>query len=223
MAKEPTAPYGGSDSGKGVPRASSGPARLNAAQTAAAAAAAGDMASADPALRAAQDLFVRRWGDMGHAWGINRTMAEIYALLYITARPLGTDKIIDRLSISRGNASTNLRALCDWGIVRRQHRRGERREYFESLGDVWEVFAVIAAERKRRELDPVLDAIRQCERMLDEPSVAGAGPQDEVQATRRRLEGMREFMDVTNRICARFVNNSSSGLTQVARVLLRAL
>ena len=166
---------------------------------------------------------MRRWGDMGHTWGINRTMAEIYALLYITAQPLGTDDIIDRLSISRGNASTNLRALCEWGIVQRQHRRGERREYFQSLGDVWEVFGVIAAERKRRELDPVLDAIKQCQRMLDEPPLTGAAPHDEVEASRRRLEDMGEFMDVTNRIFAQFVSNSTSGLTQVARVLLRAL
>src|SRR5881409_170380 len=83
-------------------------------------------------LRTAQDLFISRWGEMGQTWGINRTMAEIHALLYITAQPLCTDDVMERLNISRGNASMSLRALCDWGSVRRMHKRGERREFFES-------------------------------------------------------------------------------------------
>src|SRR4051812_9220131 len=86
-----------------------------------------------PQRRAVQDLFMRRWGEMGQVWGINRTMAEIHALLYIVGQPLCTDDVMERLHISRGNASMSLRALCDWGIVRRMHRRGERREYFETL------------------------------------------------------------------------------------------
>src|SRR5436190_11663070 len=152
-------------------------------------------------LFSAQDTFIRRWGEMGQTWGINRTMAEIHALLYITAQPLCTDDVMDRLHISRGNASMSLRALCDWGIIRRLHKRGERREYFESLTDVWEMFSIIAAERKRREMDPVLETIRQCQQMLDETSLGkAAAKQEAVQITRQRLEGMEEFMDVTNRI-----------------------
>lgn len=175
-------------------------------------------------LRVAQDLFIRRWGEMGQTWGINRTMAEIHALLYITAQPLCTDDVMDRLHISRGNASMSLRALCDWGIIRRLHKRGERREYFESLSDVWEMFSIIAAERKRREMDPVLETIKQCRRMLDEMSAgrAGAKGQDEIAATRQRLAGMEEFMEVTNRIFQQFVGNAKSGLTKVAKVLLKA-
>src|SRR5918992_405262 len=125
-------------------------------------------------LQTSQDLFIRRWGEMGATWGINRTMAEIHAFLYITGQPQCTDDVMDRLNISRGNASMSLRALCDWGIIRRMHRRGERREYFESLTDVWEMFSIIAAERKRRELDPVLETIKQCQRMLDEDPVGKA-------------------------------------------------
>src|SRR3979409_265377 len=128
-------------------------------------------------LRTSQDLFIRRWGEMGATWGINRTMAEIHALLYIVGQPCCTDDVMERLNISRGNASMSLRALCDWGIIRRQHRRGERREYFESLTDVWEMFSIIAAERKRREMDPVLETIKQCQRMLDEMSAGRAGTQ----------------------------------------------
>src|SRR5687768_18615301 len=122
-------------------------------------------------LITAQDLFIRRWGEMGATWGINRTQAEIHALCYITAQPVCTDDVMERLNISRGNASMSLRALCDWGIIRRLHKRGERREYFESLSDVWEMFSIIAAERKRREMDPVLEPIRQCQRMLAAPTI----------------------------------------------------
>ena len=175
-------------------------------------------------LRVAQDLFIRRWGEMGQTWGINRTMAEIHALLYITGQPLCTDDVMERLHISRGNASMSLRALCDWGIIRRLHRRGERREYFESLSDVWEMFSIIAAERKRREMDPVLETIKQCQRMLEEMSTGrGAGrSREDIQLTRQRLAGMEEFMAVTNKIFQQFVGNAKSGLTKVAKVLLKA-
>jgi HTH-type transcriptional regulator, glycine betaine synthesis regulator len=175
-------------------------------------------------LREAQDMFIRRWGEMGQTWGINRTMAEIHALLFITAQPLCTDDVMERLNISRGNASMSLRALCDWGIIRRLHKRGERREYFESLSDVWEMFSIIAAERKRREMDPVLETIKQCQRMLDEQTLGKSAAKNEaVQLTRQRLEGMQEFMEVTNKLFQQFVGNAKSGLNRVVKVLLKAL
>src|SRR4051794_32301910 len=181
------------------------------------------LSPAEQKLRTAQDLFIRRWGEMGQTWGINRTMAEIHALLYITGQGLCTDDVMERLNISRGNASMSLRALVDWGIIRRMHRRGERREYFESIGDVWEMFSIIAAERKRREMDPVLETIKQCQRMLDETTL-GRGARDEsIQLTRQRLAGMEEFMEVTNKIFQQFVSNAKSGLNKVVRVLLKAL
>ncbi|MDB5319448.1 MAG: hypothetical protein JWN40_1079 [Phycisphaerales bacterium] len=173
-------------------------------------------------LRTAQDLFIRRWGEMGQTWGINRTMAEIHALCYIVGKPLCTDDVMERLHISRGNASMSLRALCDWGIIRRLHKRGERREYFESLSDVWEMFSIIAAERKRREMDPVLEAIKQCRQMLDEGHLGKAAKQEAVQLTRQRLAGMEEFMSVTNKIFQEFIGNAKSGLTKVVKVLLKA-
>ena len=174
-------------------------------------------------LITAQDLFIRRWGEMGATWGINRTQAEIHALCYITAQPVCTDDVMERLNISRGNASMSLRALCDWGIIRRLHKRGERREYFESLSDVWEMFSIIAAERKRREMDPVLETIRQCQQMLDEASLGkAAARQEAVQLTRQRLAGMEEFMEVTNKIFQQFIGNAKSGLTKVVKVLLKA-
>jgi DNA-binding transcriptional regulator GbsR (MarR family) len=151
-------------------------------------------------------------------------MAEIHALLYITGQPLCTDDVMARLNISRGNASMSLRALCDWGIIRRLHKRGERREYFESLGEVWEMFSIIAAERKRREMDPVLETIKQCQVMLDEATLGkNAAKREDVQLTRRRLAGMEEFMEVTNKIFQQFISNAKSGLTRVVRVLLKSL
>src|SRR5688500_18066894 len=174
-------------------------------------------------LRNAQDTFIRRWGEMGATWGINRTMAEIHALLYIVGRPLCTDDVMERLNISRGNASMSLRALCDWGIVRRLHRRGERREYFESLTDDWEMFSIIIAERKRREMDPVLETIKQGQRMLDEREMGKGAKSESVQLTRQRLAGMQEFMEVTNKLFQQFIGGAKSGLTKVVRVLLKAL
>ncbi len=198
----------------GVPTATSP--RANGAMPAGA-------ASSQQQLKTAQDLFIRRWGEMGQTWGINRTMGEIHAFLYITGLPQCTDDVMDRLNISRGNASMSLRALCDWGIIRRLHKRGERREYFESLTDVWEMFSIIAAERKRREMDPVLETIKQCHRMLSEEEIGKAADTEAIQLTRQRLEGMQEFMEVTNKIFQQFVGNAKSGLTRVTKVLLKAL
>jgi DNA-binding transcriptional regulator GbsR (MarR family) len=130
---------------------------------------------------------------------------------------------MERLNISRGNASMSLRALCDWGIVHRLHKRGERREFFQSLSDVWDMFSLIAAERKRREMDPVLETIKQCRKMLDEQSLGKQAARNRsVQLTRQRLAGMEEFMEVTNRIFQQFIGNARSGLTRVVRVLLKA-
>ena len=179
-----------------------------------------NLTPAERELRRAQDLFISRWGEMGQTWGINRTMAEIHALLYIAAQPLCTDDVMERLNISRGNASTSLRALCAWGIIHRHHKRGERREYFESLSDVWEIFGLIAAERKRREMDPVLATIRQCRQMLEEPSLGKAARLDSVTATRKRLDTMEEFMEVTNKIFTQFVGNARGDLTQLVQALL---
>lgn len=173
-------------------------------------------------LRTSQDLFIRRWGEMGQTWGINRTMAEIHAFLYITGKPQSTDDVMERLNISRGNASMSLRALCNWGIIARQHKRGERREFFTSLSDVWEMFSIIAAERKRREMDPVLATIKDCQKMLEEASHGKSTVKEDIAITRERLAGMEEFMLVTNKIFQQFIGNAKSGLTRVVKVLLKA-
>ncbi len=179
--------------------------------------------ASDAQLRAAQDLFIRRFGEMGQSWGINRTMAEIHGFLYITGLPQCTDDVMNRLHISRGNASMSLRALVDWGVIRRLHKRGERREFFESVNDVWEMFSIVSAERKRRELDPVLETIRQCQQMLSDSALGKvAAKKDHVQLTRQRLDGMEEFMSVTNKIFQHVVINSKSMLYRIVKALLKS-
>ncbi len=114
------------------------------------------------ALREAREEFVSQWGTIGNAWGINRTMAQIHALLMTSSKPLSTDEIMEDLQISRGNANTNLRDLVGWGLVRSVLRKGERKEYFEAEKDVWKMFCIITRERKRREISPAMDVLRKC-------------------------------------------------------------
>jgi len=113
-------------------------------------------------LEALREEFVAHWGAMGSQWGINRTMAQIHALLMTVPEPLTTDEVMERLEISRGNAHANLKELVAWGLVRVVLRKGERREYFEAEKDVWKIFTTVARERKRREIDPALVVLRHC-------------------------------------------------------------
>jgi DNA-binding transcriptional regulator GbsR (MarR family) len=120
--------------------------------------------AADPAeaarLAAARDEFVTQWGAIGSAWGINRTMAQIHALLIVTPGALTTDEVMEELKISRGNAHMNLRELVGWGLIRSVIRKGERKEYFEAEKDVWKMFCTIIRERKRREIRPAINVSR---------------------------------------------------------------
>ncbi len=114
------------------------------------------------ALQAARDEFISQWGAMGGAWGINRTMAQIHALLLTSTTPLTTDMIMDDLKISRGNANTNLRDLVGWGLVKSVYFKGDRKEHFEAESDIWTMFCTIARERKRREIEPAVQTLRRC-------------------------------------------------------------
>src|SRR5436305_11933776 len=113
-------------------------------------------------LRATRDAFVTQWGAIGSAWGINRTMAQIHALLIIAPAPLSTDEIMAELKISRGNAHGNLRELASWGLIRSVVRKGERKEFFEAEKNVWKMFCIIIRERRRRELRPAMGVLEEC-------------------------------------------------------------
>src|SRR4051812_5860658 len=105
--------------------------------------------------------FILHWGEMGTRWGINRTVAQIHALLYLSPRPLHAEEIAETLSVARSNVSGGLKELQSWGIVKVIHVLGDRRDHFESMTDVWQMFRIIVEERKRREVDPTLAMLRQ--------------------------------------------------------------
>ena len=142
-------------------------------------------------LGPAAQKFVVHWGEMGTRWGVNRTVAQIHALLYISARPLNAEEIATTLSVARSNVSTSLRELSRWGIVTVSHVLGDRRDFFESQQDTWEMIRLILEERKRREIDPTLPVLEAC---LEEcESSESVDPQ--VQARLQNMLGLFQTMD----------------------------
>lgn len=133
--------------------------------------------------------FILHWGEMGTRWGINRTVAQVHALLFLSPVPVPADEISTTLAVARSNVSTCLRELQGWGIVRVVHVLGDRRDHFESLKDVWEIFRIVSEERKRREIDPTLRVLAEC------VAESKATPQGDPY-TRERLESMLEFLTV---------------------------
>ena len=106
--------------------------------------------------------FVLHFGEMGSRWGINRTVAQVHALLFISPKPLNAEEIVDLLSVARSNVSSSLKELQGWGIIKRVHVLGDSRDHFESMKDVWEMFRVVLDERKMREIDPTVALLRDC-------------------------------------------------------------
>jgi len=139
----------------------------------------------------ATEKYILHWGEMGARWGTNRTVAQIQALLYLSPKPLRADQIVDLLSVARSNVSTSIRELQSYGLVRMIHLLGDRRDYFESIYDVWELFRVIIEQRKQRELNPTLTMLRQCVSEVEQESQT-----DEI--TKERIRNMLEFIDSTN-------------------------
>ncbi len=113
-------------------------------------------------LTQARQKFIAQWGALGSDWGINRTQAQIHALLMISEEPLSTDQIMEELQISRGNANQSLRELINWGVASKVVVPGERKDLFEGLKDPWKIFATVSQQRKRREIDPALSALHDC-------------------------------------------------------------
>jgi len=137
--------------------------------------------------------FVSHFGEMGSRWGINRTVGQIYALIFISQRALNADEIADALECSRSNVSMGLKELQSWRLVQLRHLPADRREYFEAPGDVWEIFRVLAEERRRREIEPTQSMLRMA--LLEEP----AGD-----AERHAQERMRQMHDLIERLMAWF-------------------
>lgn len=135
--------------------------------------------------------YVLHWGEMGTRWGTNRTVAQIQALLYLSPEPLRADQIVEALSVARSNVSTSIRELQSYGLVRMTHILGDRRDYFESLHDVWELFRVIIEQRKQRELNPTLSMLRTtAAEVLEED--------DTDPVTKERIQNMLRFVETTS-------------------------
>jgi DNA-binding transcriptional regulator GbsR (MarR family) len=144
-------------------------------------------------LTGVQKQYILHWGEMGTRWGINRTVAQIHALLYLSPRALPAEEIAETLSVARSNVSTSIRELETWGIVRAVHVLGDRREHYESMKDVWEMFRLVIEQRKRREIDPTRELLRRCLEELD-PKEPGA------EFTRERLAAMAGFFEAVTEL-----------------------
>ncbi len=141
-------------------------------------------------LSPVQQKFILHWGEMGTRWGINRTVAQIHALLFIAPRPLHADEIVETLSVARSNVSTSLKELQGWGIVKMVHVLGDKRDHFESMHDVWEMFRVVIDERKRREIDPTLAVLRDC-------IIEAEKDKETDEYTEQKLRELAEFFETT--------------------------
>jgi len=133
--------------------------------------------------------YVLHWGEMGTRWGVNRTVAQIHALLFLASNPLNAEEIADTLGVARSNVSTSLKELQSWGLVKITHVLGDRRDHFESQKDLWDIFLAIFEERKKREIDPTLTMLREC--VLE--SEKDSKTPDEVKS---RIHNTLEFMEL---------------------------
>lgn len=141
-------------------------------------------------LSEAKEKYIQTWGTFATNWGINRTMAQVHALLLASGKPLSTDEVMEHLEISRGNANMNLRALIDWGIVKKEFIKGDRKEYFVAEKDVWYLFKQITKERRKREIEPVISFLEELRDIEDKDS----------EEAQEFIKLMNDFSSVTGKI-----------------------
>jgi len=162
-------------------------------------------------LSSVQQKFILHWGEMGTSWGINRTVAQVHALLFISPKPLNADDIVDTLGVARSNVSTSLKELQGWGIVKRVHVLGDQRDHFESMKDVWEMFRVVLDERKKREIDPTMRLLREC--------IAEADADKETdEYTEQRLRDLNAFFENTTAWYAQVRNWQMSTIVRFVKL-----
>ncbi len=162
-------------------------------------------------LSPVMEKFILHWGEMGSRWGINRSVAQVHALLYLSPRPLHAEEISGTLSIARSTVSTNLRELQSWGIVRVVHVLGDRRDHYESVHDVWQLFRLILEERKGREVDPTIALLRECVADLE-------GQNEETDYTREQLAEMLEFFEMVTSFYEQIKHLPTPALKRLARL-----
>ena len=163
-----------------------------------------------PKLSPVQQQFILHWGEMGTRWGINRTVAQIHALLYIAPKPLNAEDIAQTLRVARSNVSNSLKELQGWGIVKMVHVLGDKRDHFESMKEAWEMFRVVLDERKKREIDPTIAMLRDC--------VAEAGKDRETdQYTEQKLRELADFFAMTSAWYAQIRQWPTGALTKFVK------
>lgn len=162
----------------------------------------------DRALREAREDFVSQWGAIGSCWGINRTMAQVHALLMTSPVAMSTDEIMAELKISRGNANTNLRDLVGWGLIRVIIRKGERKEYFEAEKEVWKIFCTVAKERKRRELVPAMEVLQRC--------AAQTKGVENAEVFHRQMTELLEFLRLADRVLETVASSKQGKIMKMA-------
>src|SRR6266853_2507801 len=167
------------------------------------------------ALSEARDKFVSQWGVIGSAWGINRTMAQIHALLITAPSALSTDEVMEELKISRGNAHSNLRDLVSWGLVRSVVRKGERKEFFEAEKNVWKMFCIIIRERRRRELRPAQAVLKEC------LSRTGDLEGSEAAAFNKQLKALSDFLELADGVITKLSQSEQSKMVPWALKFLK--
>jgi DNA-binding transcriptional regulator GbsR (MarR family) len=166
-------------------------------------------------LAEARDEFVTQWGAIGTAWGINRTMAQVHALLITAGHLMSTDEIMQELKISRGNAHKNLRDLVSWGLVRSVVRKGERKEYFEAEKTVWKMFCIILRERRRRELRPAQAALQECAARTK--GLKGA----EAAAFNKQIKSLSDFLELADGVITKISRSEQSSMVPFALKFLK--
>lgn len=169
-------------------------------------------------LHAVEQEFVDLWRRMSALWGISPTMAEIHGLLFITGRELSMDDIMERLTISRSNVSMNVSKLIEWGLIRRVHKRGDRRDYYESLHETWEMFTLVVEQRKRREIDPILNTLQHCEAQLSPEQLGAAAEEPDIADRRRRINELLSLLTLMDTLATRFFE-AHRGLKQALEKL----
>jgi len=167
-------------------------------------------------LPAAIERFVLHWGDMGSQWGVNRTVAQIHALLYVSERPLTAEEIAAVLGVARSNVSNSIKELLAWNLIRRVPVKGDRRDHFEGESDIWELVRRIAAGRKAREIDPALAALKIC-------AAEAEGDASVHPVAARRLKEMLEFTQTVDRWYAQMLTIPKPQLAVLIRLGARII
>jgi len=162
-------------------------------------------------LTALTKKFILHWGEMGTRWGINRTVAQIHALLFVSPHPMNAEEIAATLSVARSNVSTSLKELQNWGLVKVVHVLGDRRDHFETFKDVWQTFQVVMSERKKREVEPTIALLREA---VHETDVEGKD--DDV--ARERLSAMLDFFEEASACFDQAKKISPGMMKQVAKL-----